>query len=203
MTPKKLYFVLTGAGIVSLFAIVATIYFANTLLQKSSNQLVSVKLDNRVIEEREKYLLQAKKELDKYKDLSATLQKVLPKDKDEARAVAELYRIADESGLQITRISFPASTLGQKSTSKSTSSSSAAVTQAKPLDGVQGALYITTQIEIEGKRNASITYPQIIQFLKKLEQNRRNMQVSEISVNSTEKSGELTASVGLNIFVKP
>lgn len=193
-----------GGLVVSLLAIVGTVAFANSILQKNSQKLLTVKTDSKVAEEREKYYLQAKKELEKYQDLSTTLEKVLPKDKDEARAVAELYKIGQETGIEITRIAFPTSTLGQKAGSKATAGAKTpAVTQAKPVDGLPGVLAINTSVELAGSQGENVRYSQILDFLKKIERNRRNMQISQITITPDPKTNELKVTIGLNIFVKP
>jgi hypothetical protein len=184
----------------------------NNYLKKSSDTLVKAKLDSRVTEEREKYYIQAKKDLDKYKDVNATLTKVLPKDKDQAKAVAEIGRIADEAGIEIKQISFPSSTLGEKKAAATTTTTPAAnattapstptVTQTKPVEGVSGVLGIETQIQFNSTTSKKLTYPQLLSFLEKIEKNRRTMQVSSISI-TPKSSNQIDAAISVRIFVKP
>jgi hypothetical protein len=213
MNAKKFYYVSLGLVITLLLLLGASLYFMNQYLQKGSNQLVEAKLESRVDEERERYYLQAKKDLEKYKDISATLVKVLPKDKDQAKAVAEIGTIADEAGIEIKQISFPSSTLGEKKVVAATTTTTTStpttptvttpsVTQSKPVDGVSGVLGIDTQIQFISTENKKLSYPQLIGFLEKIEKNRRTMQVSSISI-TPKNSDQIDASISVRIFVKP
>jgi Tfp pilus assembly protein PilO len=213
MNAKKFYFVSLGIVIGLLLLLGGSIYFMNQYLQKGSNDLVQAKLESRVDEERERYYLQAKKDLEKYKDISATLVKVLPKDKDQAKAVAEIGRIADESGIEIKQISFPSSTLGEKKAAATTTTTTPAagstpaastpsVTQAKPVEGVSGVLGIDTQVQFISTETKKLSYTQLITFLEKVEKNRRTMQVSSISI-TPKNNNQIDAAISLRIFVKP
>jgi hypothetical protein len=215
MNAKRFYYISLGAVAVLVLLLGGSIYYMNQFLQKGSDELVQAKLASRVDEEREKYYLQAKKDLEKYKDISATLVKVLPKDKDQAKAVAEIGRIADESGIEIKQISFPSSTLGEKKAAATTTttnttnsgsttptSSTPSVTQAKPVEGVTGVLGIDTQVQFISTENKKLTYTQLITFLEKIEKNRRTMQVSSISI-TPKNSDQIDAAISLRIFVKP
>lgn len=208
MTAKKFYFIFIGLVVALLLALGIAVFFMNSLLVKSSSRLVTAKLDSRVSEERERYYIQAKKDVEKYKDVGDTLSKVLPKDKDQARAVAEIYRIADETNTSIKQISFPSSTLGDKKAtapaagaaatpSASTTTKVTTVTQTKPVEGVSGVLAVDTQIQF----SKSMTYQQLISFLEKVEKNRRNMQISAITV--TPEGNQLDIQIAIRIFVKP
>lgn len=205
MSAKKFYYVWLGiiAGLVLVLG--ASVYFMNSLLVASSAKLVTAKLDSRVAEERETYYIQAKKDVEKYKDVGDTLSKVLPKDKDQARAVAEVYRIADETGTSIKQISFPSSSLGEKKAAVAAGSTTPAatatttVTQTKPVDGVTGVLAVDTQIEF----GRSMNYQQLISFLEKIEKNRRNMQISAITITPTNSNNQLDIQISIKVFVKP
>ena len=213
MNSKKFFYISLGLVAALLFLLGGSLYYMNDYLQKSSNSLVKAKLDSRVTEEREKYYIQARKDLAKYSDISTTLAKVLPKDKDQAIAVAEIGQIADETGINIKQISFPSSTLGEKKVSPAitttTPVSSAAptpatptITQAKPVDGVTGVLSIEAQIQFVSTKTQKLTYPQLLSFLDKIERNRRTMQVSSISITPSS-SDQIDASISIRIFVKP
>ena len=212
MNAKRFYFVSLGLVALLLAGLGAAMYFMNAYLQKGSTGLVGAKLESRVAEEREKYYIQAKKDLEKYKDVSETLVKVLPKDKDQAKAVAEIGRIADETGIKIQQISFPSSSLGEKKAAAATpatgtttttpTATAPSVTQTKPVEGVSGVLGIETNIQFQSSDNTRLTYSQVLAFLEKVEKNRRTMQVSSISITPKDNNN-VAASVTLKIFVKP
>ena len=208
MTAKRLYFTMIGLLLVFIVAAGAMIYFGTSFMKKSSTSLVNAKLDNYAADEQEKGFVQAKKDLEKYKDLSALVDKILPKDKDQARAVTELYKMASESGVTIDRIQFPSSTLGQKAATTTPSSAtdatkpaatSTTVTQAKAVDGLKSVL----GIDIEISSGKSLKYDDMIKFLQKIESNRRSMQVKKIVVHPDLEKNVLSFEVTVTTFVKP
>lgn len=212
MNAKRFYFVSIGLVALLLLGLGAALFFMNSFLQKSSDKLVQAKLESRVAEERETYYIQAKKDLEKYKDVGETLVKVLPKDKDQAKAVAEIGRIADETGIKIQQISFPSSALGEKkaaaaTTTTTTTTTAAApatpsVTQTKPVEGVSGVLGIETNVVFQSSDATKLTYSQVLSFLEKIEKNRRTMQVSSISITPKDNNN-VAAAITIKIFVKP
>lgn len=212
MTAKRLFYALVGVLIFFIAGSIATLYFGNMFMKKSSNSLVNSKLDNIQADAEELTYLQSRKDLEKYSDLNATIAKVLPKTKDQALAVSELYKIGDETGIVINRIQFPNSTLGQKvakpsagsSTNQSaTTPATPSVTQAKAVDGITGVLGIDIDIGLQPARGLSISYDNMIKFLQKVEANRRNMQIKDISVHADVKNGGVTFDATITIFVKP
>ena len=187
----------------------AMIYFGSSFMKKKSNSLVEAKLDSYTTEQKEKTYLQARKDLEKNKDLNDLVAKILPKEKDQAKAVSELYKIASESGITIDKIQFPSSTLGQKAvvatgTSATQSSSTpaaaaAVVTQAKAVEGLKSVMGIDIDI-YSGK---SMKYDNMITFLQKIELNRRSMQVKKITVTPDLEKNVLSFNVTVTTFVKP
>jgi hypothetical protein len=186
------------------------LYFGNHFMQKSANQLIATKLDNIGYDTEEQTYLQARKDLEKYHDLSEVIQKILPKSKDQAQAVSELYKIGDETGIIIDKIQFPNSTLGQKTTTptstnnqNSSATNSPSVTQALPVTGMPGVLGMDIAISLQPGSGKTISYANMIKFLQKVEVNRRNMQIKQIAVQTDTKNGGVTFQMTLTIFVKP
>lgn len=187
---------------------ITMLYIGNTLMQKSAKTLIKTKLDNISTDTQEQNYMKARKDLEKYSDLNTAIEKILPKSKDQAQAVSELYRIGDETGIAITRIQFPNSTLGQKtstttSSGSQTTSTSSAVTQAKAVTGMPGVLGINIDISLQPVSGKSISYNNMIKFLQKVEANRRSMQIQHISVKADSQNGGVTFDATLTIFIKP
>jgi len=207
MTAKKTYFVMIGVLILFIVGTFATLYFGNSYMKKSATSLVNTKLDNVGSDAEEQTYLQARKDLEKYKSLNDTISKILPKSKDQAQAVKELYRIGDETGIVVDKIQFPVSTLGQKTaaaTAPTTPATAATtVTQAKAVDGMPGVMGIDIQIGLQPAYGKSITYNNMISFLQKVENNRRSMQIKQIDVQTDTQNGGVTFNLTLTIFVKP
>ncbi len=221
MSTKKFYFGMIGlVGLLSV-ASIALLVLGNMFLEKQAHKLNDLKVQDQVLEEQQTALKQAKKDLAKNADLEKTAKAVVPQDKDQAQAVLEIVNIAKASNINIASITFPSSTLGaaaapQASNSTSTpgdSSSSSAgstpstkappITQAKPVDGINGVY----SLEIKVTPDATpITYYQFLDFLSRLENNRRTAQVTQVNVTpvGTDRTNPLiTFTLTLNIFVKP
>ncbi len=70
MNAKKLYYIMLGLLIFFVIAAGAMIYFGTNFMKKGSVSLVNAKLDNSAADEQEKNFIKAKRDLEKYKDLS-------------------------------------------------------------------------------------------------------------------------------------
>lgn len=195
MTAKNTHKMLMIMLILLIVVAISALFVSNFMMQKSANNLVRAKLDNVGYDSEEQTYLQARKDLGEYTALNEIIQKILPQSKDQAQAVSELYKIGDETGIKTASITFPSSTLGQKSNSNT-------VTQAKSVDGMPGVLGIDIAIELEPASGASISYDSMINFLQKVELNRRNMQIKQITVNADTVNGGVTFNMTLTIFVK-
>lgn len=195
MTAKNTHKMLMIMLILLIVIATSALFVSNFMMQKSANNLVRAKLDNVGYDSEEQTYLQARKDLGEYTALNEIIQKILPQSKDQAQAVSELYKIGDETGIKTASITFPSSTLGQKSNSNT-------VTQAKSVDGMPGVLGIDIAIELEPASGASISYDSMINFLQKVELNRRNMQIKQITVNADTVNGGVTFNMTLTIFVK-
>lgn len=210
-----MFFVLIGGLAVSVGLVGGAMYIGYSSMQASSNSLVNAKLDTMLAEEKEKTFIKAKKDLEKYKGLSETLQKILPKDKDQARAVRELYKISDEAGVSIVSITFPSSTLGAKAaaaptapagTDKTATTSTAAqkaVSQAAPVSGLPGVQGIDLELSVEGQNDSFTQFSRMVTFLQKVEQNRRSMQIKKITVTPDDTTRNVKFELTVTIFVKP
>lgn len=207
MNSKKVYFGMLG--IISILAILAItcLVLGNGMLQKKSDKLSELKLENRVLEEQQSAVIKANKDIEKYKELEELAKRIVPQDKDQARTVREITQIADQSGIFIDSIQFPKSDLGKPAIKVPGSATATTpskpsippITQTKPVEGIPG-LY---QMEIKIDVNNAVSYQRLIDFLSRLEQNRRTALVSSISIHPLAKTPTLTFEITFNIFVKP
>jgi len=169
------------------------------ILKKSSDELVAVKLENRVLDEQQSFLVKAKKDIETYKELNGIAQSVVPHDKDQARTVRDITSIASSLGIKLSSVSFPASTLGQSS---KISGAKTAVTQVTPVTGIP-KLY-EMQITVQQDTGAPISYEKFLDFLSKLEKNRRTAQVTSVTIQpSTSNRNNLTFNLVLSTYIKP
>jgi hypothetical protein len=215
MNSKKVFFVMIGIVVLMSGLVVGAVVVGDTVLRKQSEKLVALKLDTDVVETQQTALVQAKKDVEKYAELESIAKQVVPQDKDQARAVREIISIADQAGVKISSITFPSSNLGQKpaatapasgtSTTTPTAATAAPVnpfTQAKPVSGI-GGLY-QLDITVVSDTTKPATYTRLIDFLGRLEHNRRTAQVSQISIQPhADNRDNLNFTLTLTVYIKP
>lgn len=205
--------ILQAAGMVAL-----TVY-TNIWLTKKSDHLVELKLDTVGLEQQQKVNLQAAKDLKNYESTRVLLEKIVPKSKDQAKTIGELLKIAEEIGVTIRTITFPASELGNSgatqtvvgTTPSAAATNSNAITQAKPVPNIPGLLGIEVSLsQIDRKGGSSgtgVTYKQLLGFLEAVEKNRRTLQIKTLQIlplkNATGVVSGYSLSLTMNIFVKP
>ncbi len=208
MTSKKTFFAMIGVLVLLAVLIAGGTYYGHALLQKESQQLVDLKLENHLLEEQQVSLAKAKKDIEQYAELEGIAKSIVPQDKDQAKAVRELVIIANELGITFSSIGFPESSLGQKAPPKPSSDSddpSAApkappVTQVTPVKGIEG-VYL---MELSLQQSGSVPYDTFIRFLERLEQNRRTAQVSNITLRpDPENRSQVAFGLTINLYIKP
>jgi len=223
MSNKKMYYGMIGLVTVISIGFVAVIFLGNNMLKSSSSELQELKLKDRILQEKQTALVKAKQDIDKYQDFEETAKSVVPQDKDQAKAVRQIINLAKESGIKIQSISFSASSLGGSGATQSsgqnqnpdapgaskpnaTTNSKKAVSQAVPVAGVNGVYSLEMIIIPDTEAGSPITYTQFLDFLQKLENNRRTAQVTQIRVDPVDnESGSpyVDFSLTVNIFLKP
>ncbi len=212
MSPKRVYFAMIGTLLLFGMLFVASIVLGNQQFEKQSNRLLELKIDTRTLDEQQTSLIQAKKDIEKYADLHNIAKTVVPQEKDQAKTVREIINIADAAGVKIGSVTFPSSTLGQtqpKATAPAEGGSPAPatpapppITQVKPVDNIKG-LYVL-EITVQSDASAPVPYSQLIDFLSRLEKNRRTAQVTTITVKPSSISRDMvTFNLVINVYIKP
>lgn len=222
MSSKKVFYILIAGFGLTVCLVVASIVVADLLLHKQANKLVDLKLQNKVVEQQQVSLLQAKKDVEKYSDLDKIAKQIIPQDKDQARATREILNIANAAGIKLGNISFPASTLGQtppkqattdtsntnsKTSTSTTPSTPAApatpsITQVKPVDGLQNVYQF--DITVTSDTANPVSYTRLVDFLNRLEQNRRTAQVTQISIQPDSLNrNALNFNLTITLYIKP
>jgi len=216
MSSKRMFYVLCICAALLTVLGISGVVFGNGLLQKSSKQLTDLKLETSVIDEQQNSLVQANRDIEKYADLEKIAMTVVPQDKDQARTVREIVKFADETGVPIKSISFPASDLGtivaapqattpaDSTDTTSTPAKPAAppVSQVTAVDGIKGLYQM--EISIQNDKDSQVRYQSLINFLKKLEQNRRTSQVTNVNISPDPKNRNLmTYTMTISVYIKP
>lgn len=214
MNSRRVYLLTVALFAILCIGVLATTFLSLRMLNSASKKLVETKLQNRLLDEQQSALNEANKLAAKYATLDKIARTVVPQDKDQAKAVRDIVKIADESNIKLGVISFPPSTLGalKPKTSTTTGNSSQpstpstvkapAETQVKPVAGIPG-VYVM-EIRIIQNEKFPTTYAQLINFLQRLENNRRTAQVSEVSIEPlTDNRKLLDFNLVVNVYIKP
>lgn len=200
-----------GLVVVASLLAIGSLVLGTSMLKKKAAELTELKIQEQLIEEQQTALIQANKDIEKYQELESIAKTVVPRDKDQARTVREIVSLADQSRIKISSITFPSSTLGTKApVAAPTTDGNAAqapkvitppISQVKPVDGIPGLYQLEVTINV---REVAISYNQLIDFLSRLEQNRRTAQVTSITIDPVGLSRQnLEFDLMMNVFVKP
>lgn len=210
MSPKRAYFAMIGTLVLFGLLFGAAVVMGDKQLEKKSARLLELKVDNLTLDEQQRSLIQAKKDIEKYSDLHNITMAIVPQEKDQARTVREIINIADAAGVKIGSVTFPSSTLGQtqaKPTAategeKPPTPAAPPITQVKPVDNIKG-LY-ALEIKVQSDASSPVPYSKLIDFLGRLEQNRRTAQVTTITIQPSNLSRDLvTFNLAINVYIKP
>ncbi|MCW1908827.1 MAG: hypothetical protein KIH63_005830 [Candidatus Saccharibacteria bacterium] len=213
MNNKRMYFVMIGIVVILAVLNFGAVFGASQMLASKSGKLSDLKLESAVLDEQQASLSRSKRDVENYSELEKIANTVVPKDKDQAAAVREIVKIAEQHGIKFASISFPASTLGQTQAPAATSSGSEGssttpstpktpVTQVQPVEGITGVYSLL--ITVQQDTTSPTSYDNFIGFLHDLEQNRRTAQVSTVTVQPNPGDRDLlTFNLTLNAYIKP
>jgi hypothetical protein len=218
MTAKRLRLALLGLlglGIL-LFLIIASAGLSK--LSAKSKDMVGLKQQSQLLDAQLDSLSGAKKQIQQYGYFKEVAKTVIPADKDQAKAILDISQFAAQTGFLIGGITFPTSTLaGQSTTSVPSTTTNAAtatpsqiISQAKPVSGIPGLysidLTITPQTGCEIPSPLQITYPKMINFMRKIEQNRRTAQITQVIISpviNPQCQEQFNFTLTIAIFIKP
>jgi hypothetical protein len=178
-------------------------YKGAALLKQEGDELVSLKLENKVLADKEQTLKQAKKDIETYAELEKIAKSIVPQEKDQARTVREIVAIAGESGVPLSTIQFPESALGvvQKSAKKK-QAADPGTSQLTAVEDIKG-LY-AMEITVISDDDNPISYTRLLDMLRRLEQNRRTAHVTNLSITPSEDNrDEVTFTLTVTVYIKP
>jgi hypothetical protein len=210
---RQLRFILLGLLGICVVGFIAVSVLGLNALSAKSEDLIELKLKNKTVDAQLSSLGAAKKQVEQYSYFNDVAKTVLPSDKDQAQAVLTIFKLAQESGISIASVTFPTSSLGvgPSGQASATSSSSTAISQAKPVEGIKG-LY-SLQLTITPETGQSVpaskvtTYAKFLDFLKRIERDRRTAQITQVIIQpELDNSGPTSAinfTLIINIFMRP
>jgi hypothetical protein len=198
MNARKLNTIMMGVLTLVGIGLLGSAYWANSMLGSKSDELVKLKAAKEAAAQQESKLVQAKQDIQRYGELNEIAKSVVPQDKDQAKTVNEIVNLANQSGIsRLSSVAFPPSTLGgaKLKTSKG-------ITQVTPVKGMAGVY--TLQITITQASADPVPYSSFIDFLSRLERNRRTAQVSSINVQpDSERPDMVSFTLVIDEFIKP
>lgn len=210
MSAKKTFYVMIGVVSLLVIGSVAAVILGNKHLARQSKQLVELKLESRLLEEQQTALIQANRDIEKYADLEKAAKAIVPQDKDQARTVREISKIAADSGIVLTSINFQSSNLGTvvpKPTANSDSDSATSTPAVPPLSQVNSVAGISgvyaLEITVVSDTSKPVPYQRFLDFLARLESNRRTSHVDNINLTPSGDGSNLSFVLKLNAYVKP
>lgn len=195
MNSRKFFYVLIALLVCITGGGVAALVLGKKMLDTQNTKLTELKIEASTLEDVQRSLVTAKKDIESYADIEQISKTVVPQEKDQARTVREIVKLAEESNIEIASISFPTSSLGTKTTGTSTN------TQTQKVDGINNVERL--EITVSSNTSSPVLYSDFISFLQKLEQNRRTSQVSNINIQPVaDNRNQLTFSLVLNVYIK-
>lgn len=205
MSSKRAFFIMLGVIVLLIGLCGGATYLSSQLITAEGDKLYDLKLQSAVATRQAQALDQAKKDIEKYEELEQIAKTVVPQEKDQARTVLELVNLANEAGIEIVSVEFPQSELGRAGSGRGAARNrivDSNTTQLVALDRPKGVY--SMEIRVQADPTIAIRYSQLIDYLQKLENNRRTAQVTNISVSPSEQDrSRVTFSIRLNSFVKP
>ncbi len=213
LNSRNLRLVLLGLLGSSILAFIGIALFGLSAISSKSSEMVGLKLDGQTADTQLSNLEQSKKDIEKYSYFKDVAKTVIPNDKDQATAVLEINQMATAAGISIQSITFPASTLGLRVSAPTpqdatqASSTSSAISQAKPVSGIPGLysleLTITPESTNDLPSSKRVTYPKMLDFLDRIENNRHTAQITQVSIQPAGGNKSLSFTLTINIFIKP
>ncbi len=202
MSSKKLYYLLIVAVSLVTLGLFGVAYGANSLLQSEAQKLAAAKANSEALNVQQVELAKNKSDIKKYSELNKIAQTIVPQDKDQAQAVREIVSIANQSGIrQLSSVSFPASTLGVTGAGAAKASPNG-ITQVTPVKGISGVYDLQITVALDG--TSRVSYATFLNFLSRLEQNRRTAQVNSITVQpDTLNPSQVAFTLVIDEYIKP
>lgn len=200
MNSRKLFIILIAVLVLVNAGGVALLVMGNKYLDKQNSKLTELKVESDTLDAVQRSLIKAKKDVETYSDLAKVVESVVPQEKDQAKTIRELVKIAQDSGISLGAITFPSSSLGAVPGKAATPSTTAGTnTQTQKVEGINNV----ERLEITVASAKDVSYNNFILFLQKLEQNRRTSQVSSSSItpNASDPS-RVQFTIVLNVYIK-
>jgi Tfp pilus assembly protein PilO len=186
LTPKTSFYGLLALLLVVLAVVVASLYWSKSQLDQRSETIDEKRQQTAELDSKIDAAIKLRQELEVKSELVTVTEEILPSSKSQENIVGELIDIAANRGLKLASIAF----------SGAQSSADPETSQTEKVDGLPGvfSLNVTTSIETD--------YENVLQFLEDLENNKRQFEVTSLSISPNEGS-QFTVSLSIVTYIKP
>jgi Tfp pilus assembly protein PilO len=184
---KKFFWFLIALNILLIGATLVVFTQASSAGEKKSQKIAQYKAEDQANDQLITYYKALQSNLAANSDLEGIVQKILPADKDQSAAVADLDKFSKNNQVSIQQIAFnPGS---NKGTGKTLTSPAA----------IKGVSVISVSISC-----TTTPYANLLSFLKTLETTQRRMQVTSLNItpNSTNPAILDRIDMTLDIYLK-
>jgi Tfp pilus assembly protein PilO len=181
MTPKKMNLFLKITLLVIVVFVMAGLFFADSVLEgvaKNNSRLkAEVEITNKKLENYEV----TKAKIDELGYVEDLAKEILPQNENQSIVVAELAEFAQRANLATGSITF-----------------------VEEVDSKNKAPVGVKIIPVKFTVSKTASYQDVLDFLKSIEENRRKMQVTQISLTPDSEDGNKLEDVSLtlNLFVR-
>lgn len=214
MSSKRAFYLMSSLILLFACGLAGGAYEINGMLGKQSTKLVDAKAKLAALQQEQVELKQAKKDIVTYSDLYKISKVVVPENKNQAEAVRQIVKIASQNGVVLQSITFPSSTLGGSPTVGSAGATAAtpsgpsaigggnpSLSQLRKVPNIPGVYVL--ELKVDGSTTHLNGYPELIDFLAGLEQNRLTALVSDIVILPDSQNGTFQFTLTLDIYIKP
>lgn len=188
---KRAFYLLLALNIALIGGIAGTFLLANKIAGQKSMEISLLKADIETNDTTLTNYKQLEQTLKKNKEVEEIAQQVLPQDKNQSAALTQLDEFSAQTGVKIKQVTFNPGTTDTKKATGPT------LTTPSSLKGVS-ILNVSVRCD-------KTQYENLLNFLKKIENNRRRMQVKSVSLSpSTQVLGQLDqVNLTIDIYLKP
>jgi Tfp pilus assembly protein PilO len=181
---KLFFWVLIAVNILLVGATLGVFTQASSAAQKKSQKISQFKADGQVNDQLLSYYKALQSTLSTNEDLEGVIQKILPADKDQSAALADLDKFSKSNNVTIQQINFsPGINKGSGQTLTSPS-------------GVKGVSVISASLSC-----INTPYESMLGFLKTLETTQRRMQVTSLNITPNSTNPGLLDRIDMTIDI--
>lgn len=184
MPAKRFFYLLAGTNLLIIGVIVATFAVASGMAGGRSKNIAALKADVQTNDITIKNYETLQRTISQNQEINQLADQALPKGIDQAVLVNELNRFSQDTATPIRQITF------------NTAKGGGLITPST----LKGVSFATATVQVN-----RCQYQDLLRFLGKIENSRRRMQVTTISLNPSERTAGVIdrATLTLEIYLKP